>query len=62
MSSDEEASAPETQPVEHNRRRGDRRRAEGAAPETVGERRGNDRRKTPGFMALIHALLGHRNS
>jgi hypothetical protein len=43
--------------AELNRRRGDRRREGELAPD-LSDRRAIDRRKPPGFVALISALFG----
>jgi len=59
MSSQDETLVRPDAENELHRRRGDRRREGDPAPE-VGERRENERRRTPGFIGLISDLFGGR--
>jgi hypothetical protein len=60
MSSQDEMLERTDAETELHRRRGDRRNEGEVAPE-LGERRENDRRRTPGFMGLISDLFGGRH-
>jgi hypothetical protein len=58
MDEHDKPPAPPDAPAQYDRRRGPRREPSGEAVE--GERRSGERRKVPGWNALIDAILGVR--